>query len=93
MVLKVYLRGEMHGLYGPGDVVLARRSEEPLVENGNFYTIKEVQDGEFDACSRPHLLVLEEVEGIYSRRTFKVNGECRRRARSLDKVCWQKEGF
>ena len=93
MVLKVYLNGERHGIYWQGDVILARRDEDPFVRKGYYYTISEVLDGEFDACNRPHLLRLEEVEGIYGRRTFRVDDECIRRTNGLGKVCWQEEGF
>ncbi|MFC1728131.1 hypothetical protein ACFLZ7_01540 [Nanoarchaeota archaeon] len=73
---KVYLKGECFGLYGRGDVVLAVRDETPKVVKDSYYTIKKVVETEKGACARNLAVILQEVEGAYSRRTFRADKTC-----------------
>lgn len=73
-MLQCYLKGACHGLYGPGTVVYARRSDGAVVK-GEFYTIESVMNDN-GSCGKTLELALREVEGSYSRNTFRVNEEC-----------------
>lgn len=75
----IYLEGEYYGIYGSGAVIFAKRNTLPELEKGNYYTIKEVLDNGCGACVRNRGIILEEINGIYSKKDFKVNEECHRR--------------
>ena len=81
---KIYLRGECCGIYGAGMIVYARRNDEPGVIKGNYYTIEDVVVTELGACARNQGIVLEGVDGVYYKNTFKVNQECLQRMEDLE---------
>ncbi len=79
-IARIYLKGEYyHGLYGAGTIVYARRDDELAVVKGEYYTIKEIIVTELGSCARNQGIVLEEVEGVYFKNTFRVDEECHRR--------------
>lgn len=72
----VYLEGKYHGLYGRGAVIFARRDQSPGVEKNRYHTIEEVVATDIGSCGKNLMVKLEGIQGLYSRKTFKVNEDC-----------------
>ena len=77
---KIYLKGERFGIYGSGTVIRAVR-DDGEVKKGEYYTIDEVVQTEMGSCARNLEIVLREVNGTYTKKTFRVTQECLRRTR------------
>jgi hypothetical protein len=69
MELKVYIKGA--GLRKTGDTLIAIRDEVPNVKEGSSYTIKRIDDNEGSCGARDFRIELNEVNGLYSRNSFK----------------------
>ncbi|MFA6889073.1 MAG: hypothetical protein WC254_06275 [Candidatus Woesearchaeota archaeon] len=82
VIHKVYLKGKFSGLYGAGAIVVAARNEDSEIVKGRYYRIDEVVATDVGACGKNLLVKLEGVEGMYSKTTFRVDGECMDRMRS-----------
>lgn len=87
----IYLQGEYHGVYDSGSKVLARRNEPPFVEEGKHYTIDEIVQTEFGCCAKNLMIKLQEVKGLYTRKTFKVDSSCleENQSENIDQVTFK----
>lgn len=76
MKREISLRGSHHGIWDVNTVVFARRDSPPAVRAGQYYRIRQIVETETGRCAKHLMIGLFDVDGLYSRNSFKVNEEC-----------------
>ena len=80
MQRNIYIQhGQYNGRYGAGAIVFARRDEKPDVHKGEYYTIDEIIEDPPGGCPVSLRIILQGCQSNYSRKTFEVTEECRKR--------------